>query len=631
MLREDFERLVVRLEAIEKHHPQRYRWGLVLLISLGYLYLVVAMFLGAALALGAIALATSHPNYAAFKLAFWAVLVGGGASWAIVRALWVRIPAPEGLQLTHAEVPELFSLIDRICEEIGTPRPHEVLLVPQYNACVTQVPRLGVFGWYRAYLLLGLPLMQNLSAEEFTAVLAHEFGHLSRSHCRFGGWIYRTRDTWERVMTELFRRRNFAARALQVFLRWFWPAFNARAFVLARSNEYEADRCSVKVAGATPAGQALVRLNVYGPVTEQFWADVDRLNQTQVEPPADILRQLGSRLAGPVPQDQARRSLDVALRLTTHCADTHPCLRDRLKALGVIHAEAGEVSLPSSPQRTAAEVLLAGRHAELCARLDRQWAQRAGAAWTARHEQAIKSRQELAVLCAKPPQETTVEDLWTQIKLRVDLDGDGAAQSAVDAILSREPEHPGAAFIRGRHLLAQDDAGGIEWLTRAMKRNPHFTEPCVALIQAYHAREGSTEQVRQLNRQLDQHDQQMEIAQKERSAVTVKDRFTSHGLSETVKSELCQVFASEPDIVRACVARKVLTALPNEPMYVIALELQAAWWRYRSEEANQLLVKRVLDRVKVQGWVYVFTAVRRLKPLGQKIGEVPGSLIYEKP
>jgi hypothetical protein len=94
---------------------------------------------------------------------------------------------------------------------------------------------------------------------------------------------------------------------------------------------------------------------------------------------------------------------------------------------------------------------------------------------------------------------------------------------------------------------------------------------------------------------------------------------------------MCQVFASEPDIVRACVARKVLTALPNEPMYVIALELQAAWWRYRSEEANQLLVKRVLDRVKVQGWVYVFTAVRRLKPLGQKIGEVPGSLIYQKP
>ena len=40
MLREDFEHLVSQLEAIEKRHPQWYRWRLVLLIGLGYLYLV---------------------------------------------------------------------------------------------------------------------------------------------------------------------------------------------------------------------------------------------------------------------------------------------------------------------------------------------------------------------------------------------------------------------------------------------------------------------------------------------------------------------------------------------------------------------------------------------------------------
>ena len=631
MLREDFEHLVSQLEAIEKRHPQWYRWRLVLLIGLGYLYLVGVMFLGVALALGAVALGIAEPNYATIKLAFCAVLIGGGASWAIVRALWVRIPPPEGLPVTLAEAPELFRVIHRICTRVGTVKPHKVLLVPQYNASVAQVPRLGIFGWHRAYLQVGLPLMQNLSPEEFTAVLAHEFGHLSRSHCRFAGWVYRTRATWERVMAELFRRENRAARAFQAFLRWFWPAFNARAFVLARSNEYEADQCSAEIAGVASSGQALVRLDVYGPVVEQFWAELDRLNQVQDQPPLDILQQLGGRLASPVPEEQARRSLEIALRLTAHCTDTHPSLRERLKALGCIGGDAaGEVPLPSLPPRSAAEVLLGERYGDLISQLSGQWAQWVGPTWTARHEEAVKSRQALAALTAKPPQEATLDDLWTQVQLLVDLDGDAAAQSTADVILSREPEHAGAAFIRGRHLLAENDAAGLPWLDRAMQRNPRLTEPCVALMHAYHARTGSRAPVRQLNRRMDEHEQMMALAAQERSAVTVKDRFAPHDLSESARTELSQVFAAESEIARAWVARKVVTVLPDEPMYVIALETRVSWWRYR-QRADQLLVQRVLGRVGLSGYMYVFTIGANLESLGKKIAKVPESLVYKRP
>jgi hypothetical protein len=36
---------------------------------------------------------------------------------------------------------------------------HEVLVTPEFNASIAQVPRLGVFGWHRNYLRIGLPLM----------------------------------------------------------------------------------------------------------------------------------------------------------------------------------------------------------------------------------------------------------------------------------------------------------------------------------------------------------------------------------------------------------------------------------------------------------------------------------------
>jgi hypothetical protein len=217
------------------------------------------------------------------------------------------------------------------------------------------------------------------------------------------------------------------------------------------------------------------------------------------------------------------------------------------------------------------------------------------------------------------------------VQLLADLDGDAAAQSTADVILSREPEHAGAAFVRGRHLLAQDDAAGLPWLDRAMQRNPRFTEPCVALIQAYHARAGSPARARQSERHLDEYQPQMALAARERAVVTAKDCFVSPDLCESARTELSKVFAAEPDITRVWVTRKVVMALPDEPMYVIALETRNSWWKFRRQQASQLLVRRVLDRVELSGYVYVFTIGGNLKSLRKKIAGMPESLVFARP
>src|SRR5437867_901284 len=100
------------------------------------------------------------------------ILVGGG--WAVGRALWVRLPLPEGRPIARREAPALFVVIDGLRGQLRSPSFHRVLIVGEVNAGVRQAPRLGVFGWPRNYLLLGLPLMDLLSADEFRAVLAHE-------------------------------------------------------------------------------------------------------------------------------------------------------------------------------------------------------------------------------------------------------------------------------------------------------------------------------------------------------------------------------------------------------------------------------------------------------------------------
>ena len=65
------------------------------------------------------------------------------------------------------------------------------------------------------------------------------------------------------------------ASLLTWFLGWFWPRFNASAFVLSRAQEYEADAAAARATSAPALASALQRLVVDGPLLdERLWAKV---------------------------------------------------------------------------------------------------------------------------------------------------------------------------------------------------------------------------------------------------------------------------------------------------------------------------------------------------------------------
>ena len=184
------------------------------------------------------------------------------------------------------------------------PHVHRVLVSDEFNAGIVQIPRLGMFGWLRNYLVVGLPLMKALTPAEFRAVLAHEFGHLSGNHGRFSGWIYRIRQSWIQVLVRVHEQRRYAAFLFERFLNWYAPFFNAYSFVLARAQEYEADAYSVDLAGRDTAARALVRLDAKErALQEEFWPAFYRQSHDNAQPPRDpfaqMLTGLGRSIDGP--------------------------------------------------------------------------------------------------------------------------------------------------------------------------------------------------------------------------------------------------------------------------------------------------------------------------------------------
>ena len=95
------------------------------------------------------------------------------ASWsyvAILRALWVKAAPPKGIAVTRAEAPNCSPMLDKVRAKVGGPKAHTVLIAAEFNAAIVQRPRLGVFGWHRNYVVIGLPLLRALSRDEVMAV-----------------------------------------------------------------------------------------------------------------------------------------------------------------------------------------------------------------------------------------------------------------------------------------------------------------------------------------------------------------------------------------------------------------------------------------------------------------------------
>jgi Zn-dependent protease with chaperone function len=255
-------------------------------------------------------------------------------------------------------------------------------VTPEFNAGVSQVPRLGLFGWHRNYLLLGLPLLQVLTREQFTAVLAHELGHLSHGHARSSNWIYRLRLTWQRLDAALTRYAPPGSQVISWFYHWYVPYFFAFSFPLARANEFEADEAAARLTSPQIASQALTTVSTVAAfLRERYWpailkAAVDAPPQTTFAPYSE----LGAAAFAGISEADRRNWVSAALSQVASVSDTHPSLQERLYAMGGTPA----VVVPEPGQ--AADLLLRPALPRLLAAFDKQWHQQL-AQWRERQRQ----------------------------------------------------------------------------------------------------------------------------------------------------------------------------------------------------------------------------------------------------
>ena len=448
-----FRPLVAELEVLAAAKPDAYRGRVFRRAWLGYGYIALILSLIAVViaALVALVVLGHGVNVLVVKFGFFLAI----AAFYILRSLWVKVSPPEGVRVTLAEAPELFAMLDAIRRRTGGPEPDRVIITPDFNAAIVQHPRLGMFGWHRNYIVLGLPLLLALPRDEVMAVIGHEYGHLAGAHGKMTAWIYRVRMTWLRLSASF--GHSIVGGLFQDFFKWYGPWFNAYSFVLARNNEYAADRAAADVGGAEVAARALTRVSIETHRYQRFWANLFEKAAAEGDDRVFPHARMGAHFVQPMEPLDLRRALNTALNDATDINDTHPCLKDRLAALGQALPE-----LQPIERRGADDLLGPAMLVRLSEALDGDWWQRAGSAWTRHRAEALTARQALSEMDTKASHgELDEDDDWEHQRL---IEACGQDERALDKARARtvtRPDEVAAHLCLGRLLLERGDAEGL--------------------------------------------------------------------------------------------------------------------------------------------------------------------------
>jgi Zn-dependent protease with chaperone function len=606
-----FDALVARVDRYAQAHPARYRRRLLLLALLGYGYIGVLLL---ALLAGALASFVVLKGFALKLVIPVAAFVG-----LVLKALWVRIEAPAGIALARADAPELWALLDRLRAALRAPRFHRVVVSDDFNAAVVQVPRLGLFGWHRNELVLGLPLLKALTPAQLEAVLAHELGHLAGGHAARGNRYYRLRLGWARLHEAMTATRHWGSFAVRPFFDWYAPYFAAYAFPLARMQEYEADATSAALTSTRAVAEALTSVSVVGSyLGEQYWPQIHQQADHQPQPAFAPYAELGRGLHDAIRPEHATVWLERALAQATSSADTHPSLRDRLRAIG----ERPRLAFPRSGE--TADRLLGAARERITAALDERWHATIAQPWAERHRTVQERRARLGELGDRLDRgETLPVELELEYAQLDEEHGAGpdVALARLRALHARAPAHAAVCFALATRLLPRESATATVLFERAMVLDQDAIAPACQLLRDWHLAQGRAEEAYRWDERLAQRARLDDAAAAERAEVRPRDRFLPHELDAAALARLRDSLRAIDGIHRAWLVRKRIKLRPDRPLYVLGYTCHRPLALYRPQRVERL-TERILREAVLPGETLVLCTDGDNYPFRRKLRRV---------
>ncbi|MCP9206957.1 M48 family metalloprotease [Streptomyces sp. NEAU-Y11] len=319
--------------------------------------------------------ATTPPTNVILLCAAFAPAIAGMV-WAVIRTARPAGPPAGTVWVSRRGAPELWAVVEELALAVGTRRPDHIRLTTEVNASVTEdASFLGLVPGSRT-LYLGLPLLAGLPPAQLRAVLAHELGHFSRRHNRFGALAQRGTAGLE-AARQAIRDASSANDLVRLYaggplglVGLYARVFRRLTRPVRRRQELEADREAARVAGADAVADALRSTAVLERLWPEFIVEfLVPMRRARGCAPDDPFRIFAQMAEAPELRELMAEVLDEAVRRPADPDDPHPDLATRLRRLRALpaapdmaapHAEGppapAAAAAPAAPARYAAEL-----------------------------------------------------------------------------------------------------------------------------------------------------------------------------------------------------------------------------------------------------------------------------------
>jgi Zn-dependent protease with chaperone function len=247
-----------------------------------------------------------------------------------LQGLWTPLPDPTDLEVRvpREYLEPVLTWMAAIARAQSLWEPHEIRFGAATVAHVYEDKRGG------RILVLGGLAVAALSQEALAGVVAHELAHFTAGDTALSRKVARRGEVMGRLEHYFRQQPRTAFNPFVWLIRLYHWLFHVAWAAHSRQQEFAADRYQVQHAGKDVAASALLNLEIADRLP---WARLDNIARSHAasnEPIEQIFAEHWRR-AQSIDQGEWDEACRKALKKKTGLFDTHPALRERLKAMGV--------------------------------------------------------------------------------------------------------------------------------------------------------------------------------------------------------------------------------------------------------------------------------------------------------
>jgi tetratricopeptide (TPR) repeat protein len=528
---------------------------------------------------------------------------------------------PDGLAMTRADAPSLWSLVGEARTAIHGPRVARMLVGHGTEVALWPERR----RWRmrsRRVLTVGFGAVAACSPAELEAMVALVSAHGRRMRIAHtfvrGGEIYtRRREVAERGGARCFLSRPF--------YRWFAPRYDAELGRLASARILAADQAAARATSPQALTSALVKHRaVQAFLDEEFWPSIWSRIRIQTSPPQNVHDLMAESL----------RSLDAHpafLRWLTDGLDAEnpfaPSIRRRLQSLGA----SDELLGPEAILDRTGPGIPADEFAYLTRRLSERWSELVDEEWAlhrGEHEFALANFERLAEADSEAALDE--DSLGSYAALIERFQGSAAALEHYERAAAVKPSDPVAQFHLGRLLLAAGDMRGLECLERAIALDHEALVPACGVAERYLRERGKPVEADSYVARRAEYLERRDEAERLAASLDKDVPLEPHGLDPVEVAAIRDRAAQLRDVDAIFLARRALSGFPGESRYIAMTLRKRPTFGLERRDADSRLAAAVHSTVPFPDGTVVYATTVDGDPVWVRFRSILGAEVYRR-